>query len=410
MNVAVADTHNPASLRIAERGICPACNAKALTPIIEVKNVPTNSCLMLDTAEEAQAYPRGDIALVFCKACGFIHNAAFDALLTEYSERYEPTQAYSPTFLKFHKGLAERITAGHDFKGKTIVEVGCGQGEFLHLLCKIADANGVGFDPCLDQRREDQVEERVDGVRLVGDFFSDKSIKGLACDFLASKMTLEHIPAVDNFARVVEQLAKQSTPGMRIFIQIPESERILKDCAFEDVYYEHCNYFTEASLKGLFARHGFSIEGVSREYDGQYLAITGVFTGTASVPGMADEVARLKEMVETFKIAFAKKIAEWKKIVEDRTAAGKRVVIWGSGSKGVSFLAALSNNALIGHVVDINPNRQGKFMVGTGHPIVGPKDLETIKPDTVIVMNSVYKAEITEMLASHGLAPEVLAL
>ena len=410
MSVTLAETRNPTSLRIAERGICPACGTKALKPVIEVKNVPTNSCLMLDTAEEAKAYPRGDIALVFCEACGFIHNATFDAQLTEYSERYEPTQAYSPTFLKFHKGLAERITAGHDFKGKTIVEVGCGQGEFLHLLCKIADAQGVGFDPCLDQRREDQVEERVDDVKLVGDFFSEKSIHGLKADFLASKMTLEHIPAVDNFASVVEQLARQSTPGMRIFIQIPESERILKDCAFEDVYYEHCNYFTETSLKGLFARHGFSIEGVSREYDGQYLAITGVYTGKASVPGMAGEVTRLKEMVATFKTAFAKKIAEWNKIVEDRTKAGKRVVIWGSGSKGVSFLAALSNNELISHVVDINPNRQGKFMVGTGHAIVGPADLATIKPDTVIVMNPVYKQEIAEMLARHGLKPELLAL
>jgi len=247
-------------------------------------------------------------------------------------------------------------------------------------------------------------------VKLVGDFFSDKSIKGLSAEFLASKMTLEHIPAVDNFAGVVEQLAKQSAPGMRIFIQIPESERILRDCAFEDIYYEHCNYFTETSLKGLFARHGFSIEGVSREYDGQYLAITGVFTGTASVPGMAGQVSRLKAMVEGFKTAFARKIADWKKIVEDRTAAGKRVVIWGSGSKGVSFLAALSNNALISHVVDINPNRQGKFMVGTGHPIVGPADLKAIKPDTVIVMNAVYKKEIGEMLAAQGLSPELLAL
>jgi len=187
-------------------------------------------------------------------------------------------------------------------------------------------------------------------VRLVGDFFSEASIKGLQVDALCSKMTLEHIPAADRFAAVVEQLARQSAPGMRLFMQIPESERILTDCAFEDVYYEHCNYFTETSLKGLFARHGFAIEGVSREYEGQYLAILAHFTGKPATAADAKaEVDRLAAMVEKFKTAFARKIAEWTDIVAGRTKDGGKVVIWGSGSKGVSFLSALPNREAISH-------------------------------------------------------------
>lgn len=378
--------------------------------MLEVRSVPTNSCLMLDSREEAIAYPRGDIELVFCEACGFIYNAAFDPLLTEYSERYEPTQAYSPTFLKFHKSLAERLVEALALKGKTAVEIGCGQGEFLHLICKLTGGTGVGFDPCLDPRREDQVEERVEGVCLIGDFFSESSITELKADALLTKMTLEHIPAADRFAGVVEQLARQSGLGMKIFVQVPESERILTDCAFEDIYYEHCNYFTAASLKGLFARHGFAIDGVSREYSGQYLAILGHYVGERTDGGLTGEIEQMKRQVAGFKIAFARKIAEWQGIVADRVAKGARVVIWGSGSKGVSFLSALDNRDAISHVVDINPNRQGKFMIGSGHAIVGPADLRAIKPMTVIVMNRVYIPEIGEMLAKQGLSPELLAL
>lgn len=410
-HTAPAALHNPNSLHVSDKGRCPACQSARLSPILSVKNVPANSCLMLDTRADAVSYPRGDIQLNFCGDCGFIYNAAFDPMLCEYSERYEPTQAYSPTFLKFHKGLAERIVSSLHLGGKSVVEVGCGQGEFLHLLCKLTGGAGVGFDPCLDARRADQVEERVSDVRLVGDFFSEASIKGLSVDALCSKMTLEHIPAADRFAAVVEQLARQSAPGMRLFMQIPESERILNDCAFEDVYYEHCNYFTETSLKGLFARHGFAIDGVSREYEGQYLAILGHFTGKpASLADARADVARLAAMVEKFKTAFAKKIADWTALVDQRVKAGGKIVIWGSGSKGVSFLSALENRDAISAAVDINPHRQGKFMIGSGHPIVGPDDVKAIKPSTVIVMNSVYKAEITEMLAGKGLSPEVLAL
>ena len=410
MNAMDAALHNPNSLHVSDKGACPACGAHVLSAVLAVKNVPTNSCLMLDRREEAVSYPRGDIDLVFCETCGFIYNVAFDPLLCEYSRRYEPTQAYSPTFRKFHKDLAERLVDGLNLKGRATVEVGCGQGEFLHLVCKRSGGTGIGFDPCLDARREDQVEERVAGVRLIGDFFSETAIHNLKADALLSKMTLEHIPAADRFAGVVERLAKQSGRGMKIFIQIPESERILTDCAFEDIYYEHCNYFTEVSLKGLFARHGFAIDGVSREYDGQYLAILGHHVGMRTDEGFEAEMARLRAQVEGFKTAFAQKIAEWRRIVADRSRKGGRIVIWGSGSKGVSFLSALDNRVAVSHVVDINPHRQSRFMIGSGHPIVGPSDLQQVRPTTVIIMNRVYKPEIGGMLAKLGLTPELLAL
>ena len=54
---------------------------------------------------------------------------------------------------------------------------------------------------------------------------------------------------------------------------------------------------------------------------------------------------------------------------------GKRVVIWGSGSKAVSFLTTLRVPDLIAAVVDINPHKHGKFLAGTGHEIVGPRAL-----------------------------------
>ena len=403
---------NPLVLRPDEQGCCPACAGRAFAPVLTLRNVPTNSCLMLDTPEEARAYPRGDIALVFCEACGFVFNRALDASLTEYSDRYEPTQGYSPTFQRFHRDLAGRLAAAVDLRGKTAVEVGCGQGEFLHLLAGLGGCRGIGFDPCLDGRRADVVGERAGGVELIGEFFSDASIEGLTADVLLSKMTLEHIPAAGRFFRLAEQVAKASAPEMRLFIQIPECERIFTDLALEDVYYEHCNYFTEVSLAGLFRRHGFTVDEVTREYDGQYLTILGRYLGDAAKPAAEDAagVAELRRLVDRFAATWEDRIAAWKAMVAERQAQGGRIAVWGSGSKGVSFLSAIGGGEGVSEVVDINPHRQGRFMVGTGHPIVGPAALKDAPPTTVIVMNAIYRKEVAAMLASHGLHPELLAL
>lgn len=397
----------PRELSVVDPACCAACCAPGGTELLRLSRVPANSCLMLPTAAAARAWPRGEIRLVLCEACGFVANRAVDPRLTEYSARYEPTQGWSPAFRRYHRDLAARLAAAVPLAGRRVVEVGCGQGEFLHLLCGMAGARGLGFDPCIDPRRADVVEAPAAEVDLVADFFDDAAAAWLEADLLVCKMTLEHIPAVGRFAALCARVARNSAPGMRLFVQVPDAIRILRDGAFEDVYYEHCNYFTEAALRGLFARHGFRAEAVFRDYDGQYLGLLARFD-----PGVAAEedptgLAETARLGRAFAAAHAAWVAAWRA----RVAAAGPVVVWGSGSKGVAFLAALGSGAVrIGHAVDINPHRQGMHMIGTGHPIVAPAALVTIRPDTVVVMNRVYVAEVRAMLAEIGLAPRMLAL
>jgi threonine dehydrogenase-like Zn-dependent dehydrogenase len=90
--------------------------------------------------------------------------------------------------------------------------------------------------------------------------------------------------------------------------------------------------------------------------------------------------------------------------------ADKKVVIWGSGSKGVAFLTALGAAAQIDYVVDINPHRQGKFMAGTGQEIVAPEFLESYRPDVAIAMNPIYKQEIQKDLNRMSLETRILTV
>jgi hypothetical protein len=85
-------------------------------------------------------------------------------------------------------------------------------------------------------------------------------------------------------------------------------------------------------------------------------------------------------------------------------------VIWGSGSKGVSFLTTMGIGDEIGCVVDINPYRQGKFMPGSGHEIVPPDELKRYRPELVIVMNPAYVREIGADLEKMGVKAEVVAV
>ncbi len=393
--------------RAIETSSCPCCIQGTMRLFHEVAAVPTNSCILLETREEAINWPKGEIRLGFCDACGFISNMAFDPVLTEYSGRYEETQAYSPTFNTFQERLARELVERHDLNEKDIIEIGCGKGEFLNLLCELGNNHGLGYDPGYSEvRGREMGSGQFDVVR---DFFSAKYTDRQA-DFVACKMTLEHIRTPYEFIGTAVRVARR--PDGVVFIQVPESLRIVRDCAFEDIYYEHCSYFTAGSLSRLFEKLGFDVVNTEITYGDQYLTVEARPGVGDSIPksGISNDLAELAALVDGFPDQFAARVAEWATRLEDWAKHDRKVVIWGSGSKGVSFLATVPGADVVTHAVDINPYRQGYFMPGTAQRILSPEETAKFGPDVVIVMNRVYVPEIRTMLDDLGLQPEIHAL
>jgi hypothetical protein len=58
----------------------------------------------------------------------------------------------------------------------------------------------------------------------------------------------------------------------------------------------------------------------------------------------------------------------------------------------------------------VNPHKYGKFLAGTGHEIRNPDVLAQIKPDVVMIMNSIYTEEIGAELARRGVHAELVPL
>ena len=249
--------------------VCPSCGAAGMSVFYKLKGVPVHSVRLLLTREEALNYPQGELALGFCPTCGFIANVAFDPSVHDYSSLYEATQSFSPTFNAFAQRLAERLIDEYDLHGREIIEIGCGQGEFLALLCELGGNRGVGFDPAYVEGWVDS--STGDQITFVKDFYSEK-YSHVHGDFVCCKMTLEHIQDTAIFVRTVRRSLGDRGDTI-VFFQVPDVTRILRDVAFWDIYYEHCSYFSPGSLARLFRTCGFDVIRLATEYDGQYIMI-----------------------------------------------------------------------------------------------------------------------------------------
>ncbi len=380
---------------VSKKRSCPSCCSADISIFYRIKNIPVHSVLNHQTPQDAIQYPKGDMELGFCKQCGFIFNAVFDPSLSEYTCDYEATQAFSPTFNTFHQELAAELINRYDLHNKTVIEIGCGNGEFLTLLSKLGDNKGIGFDPSFKEERVPP-EERG-RVRFIKDFYSEK-YSNFDADFIYSKMTLEHIHNTADFINMVRRSIKKD--NTTVFFQIPEARRILRELAFWDIYYEHSSYFSRGSLERLFKRCGFSVRDLWTGYDDQYLMITAMANGKEEPTGFFQEndIDELSKEVSYFEQNAPEKIKEWKQKIKSMKSKGERVVVWGASSKGVAFLTTLGIKDEIEYVVDINLYRQGCYMAGTGQRIVGPDFLKDYRPDAIIIMNPIYQNEIKQIL------------
>lgn len=381
---------------------CPVCATPGGEPFYVARGVPTNSCLVVDTEEAARHCRRGDIELVGCTTCGFVHNRAFLPERTVYDERYQSSQACSPTFNAFAADLARRIGAHFGIGGGRVVEVGCGGGDFLGVLVETLGLDeAVGVDPAAPPPA--QAPPRI---RYVRETLSAALADAFAADLVVCRMTLEHIPAPAAFTALLARLA-DGRDGAGLFVAVPAVERILERTAFWDVYYEHCNYFGADSLAYLLSAHGFGDIVVRHDFEGQYLS---AFARPAGDVGRITPRPMAAARIAGFQAAANRIVERWSSWLACCRARGETVVLWGSGSKAVAFLHALPRPADVTAVVDINPARHGQFVAGSAHRIVAPEVLTALRPSHVVVMNANYRAEIDRSLRALGLDATTVAL
>ncbi len=414
MSAASPEPASPGSLAgppaaAAAVSACNACGGTDIRTFYRVKEVPAHSCLMLSSREQALAFPRGEIELGFCRQCGFIGNLRFDPALNRYSADYEETQACSPRFQSFLEQLWQDQIARFELgAGMTALEIGCGKGEFLVGLCERSGCTGIGLDPAY--RPERTRSSAADRIIFLRDFYGPKYAH-LHADYVCCRHTLEHIAPARDFVRLVRATIGDAR-HVNVFFELPDVERVLRQGAFWDIYYEHCGYFTQGSLARLFRSAGFDVRRLYKAYDGQYLMLEAQPAGGSTQVRLAQEkdLAATAALIERFERQVGERLRSLADTLARHRASGRRLAIWGSGSKCVSLLSSLRLGAELVAVVDINPHKHGRFLAGSGREILSPDTLRASPPDVVLVMNSIYLEEIRRDLAGRALHPELIAL
>jgi len=376
---------------------CPICFSPRIIPFLQREGVPVYQNLLIADQKAAEAVPRGNLTLAVCNECGFFFNQTFDLSSIGYGQDYDNAQIYSPLFVKYIDGLVKYLIFEKGVRNCQIVEVGCGKGFFLRKLVQAGGSGnrGYGFDPSYTGPEID-----LNGFLKFEKHYYGPEDTEIAADVVICRHVIEHVPNPLTLLTTIKQALVHS-PRAKVFFETPCGEWILYHRVFWDFFYEHCSYFTADSLTTVFEATGFRVENIRHVFEGQYLWVEATVSDQKQFP-----IKRVGQIPYLAK-QFAKSERDLKRVLNEKIqafASKGAVALWGAGAKGVTLANLIDpNRHWIACVVDLNPQKQGHYVPGAGHPIVGYQEMMRYRVKTAILMNPNYLQENLALLEGDHL-------
>lgn len=378
---------------------CLACGGGSLENLVDLGSSPTTTGALHHDIDGARSVRCGRIDLAACRDCGHVTNEAFEPALVEYDGSYDNSLHFSPVFQRYADGLASRLVTAYGLQGKHIVEIGSGRGDFLAALTALTAGTGTGYDPSYSPNTAQP------GVTLVPEYFRpEHAIEGYA--LLVCRHVVEHLDEPFGMLSGLRATAPQDSV---FYLEVPAGEFCFGPSGLWDCIYPHVSYFCQTSLRVLVERSGFEVLAEGAAFDGQFLWVEARPSDSAPSRLADHEVGPYLESLRGFSGRWNAAVSRWRQHFDHRrrSAGTGRSVLWGAGSKAVTFLNAVDPGECL-EVVDLSPRKWGRYLPRTGHVIQCPDTLIGESITEVLITNPVYGQEIADHLQRIGVSAPIV--
>jgi NDP-4-keto-2,6-dideoxyhexose 3-C-methyltransferase len=369
--------------------ICRSCGSGRLTEVLDFGNCYISN---FPDVPDAARSPRAPLEILLCTDCSLLqlrHTVPSEWLYRRYWYKSGVNAAMCRALDDIARKASEFAELG---SGDSVLDIGCNDGTLLSSYA-VRGIRRVGFEPAENLAAE---ASRATDV-LIPDFFSARLVAEEKFRIITSIAMFYDLEDPNSFvADVAKVLARD---GVWV-IEMHYLPLTLSRNAFDAVCHEHLEYYSLRSLEPLLDRHGLIAADVeTNEMNGGSLRIYVVHAGSSSA-GVAARQARLKALrdeerglaldrPETYK-QFGGRIRriggqlnDW--LVRERSKE-KEVCVYGASTKGNTLLQVFGiDHSLIRSAAERNPDKWGKYTVGTWIPIVSEEEARTHADDFLIL-------------------------
>jgi SAM-dependent methyltransferase len=276
-----------------------------------------------------------------------------------------------------------------DISGKSVLEVGCGNGKLLNeLKTRGADVMGIEIGP------QAETAAASYGLKVLRDPMNSRLFDG-KFDVIYSYGCLEHIEDLEGF---FAESRKSLKDGGLFLHSVPNAEYSFRHVFLDHLLHEHVNYFTPHNAMSLFESQGFVSAGYQVSQAGNELMVWGYHDPARTICWPADQAPAEAEMLRTYSVALLQKRDRIRHNLERLLAGGKTLGLYAGGYEyGHQF----ASHGL--RYFDGDTYKHGKKWL-KGLPAIEPPEALLERPvDVLVICKPHYYESITAALSKTGI-------
>jgi len=349
---------------------CRVCKSNCFdSPLLRYTNMPSS----------AQGFPDlkslkndngSDLNLFQCSSCGLVQ---LSEKPVSYYKEVIRASSFSDEMKKFRGEQFLSWVDKYNLKGKSILEVGCGRGEYLSILkqTEVSLAHGIEYS-------KESVSSCINSeLSVTKGFFGDENfvLPKQKYDGFICLNFMEHWP---NPNKVLAHLKKNLSEDAIGIIEVPNFDMILKQGLYSEFISDHLFYFTKDTLTFMLNYNGFEVIECSVIWHDYILSAVVRKRKRIDLSLLKSRKLNVETELNSFIDKFEK----------------KEVAIWGAGHQSLAVMSLAKLENKIRYVVDSAPFKQGKYTPATHFPIVAPIELVNNPVKAVIIIAASYSNEV----------------
>ncbi len=341
-------------------------------PLLRYENMPAVAQYLPDT-ESLKSDKGIDIDVYQCSGCGLVQLS--NDPVTYYKEVIRSSSC-SGEMKEFRLKQFRNFVEKYALKDKKIVEIGCGNGEYLSIMQQFGvEAYGLEYS-------EESVKKCIDqGLDVFEGFVENNNYRMNKAPFDMFFMLnfLEHLPDPNSVLLGISNNLSDNAVGL---VEVPNFDMILKKNLFSEFTSDHLLYFTKETLSATLRKNGFEIISCENVWQDYIISAIVKKRERLDLSQFDRNKLKLKNEVEEYINRFKK----------------KGVAIWGAGHQALAVISLTELSNKIKYVIDSAPFKQNKFTPGTHIQIVSPERLNIDPVDAIIVMAASYSDEVAKII------------
>jgi hypothetical protein len=383
---------------------CRVCRTDRLAEILDFGDLVLTG-VFPGTREEQ--VPSGRVRLVLCQECGLVQLGDTFPPEEMYGDNYGYRSGLNASMVAHLERIVHRLESRVGLvAGDRVLDIGANDGTLLRSY-ETAGLVRVGIDPTIAKFRDFY----PDDITAVDDFFSAEAY-GRVADGPARVVTsIAMFYDLEDPVAFARDIGSVLTDDGVWYFEQSYMPWMLRSGAYDTICHEHLEYYSLTTIKRILDDAGLHlIDAATNAVNGGSISVV-----ASRDPGTGPSVYAqwLLEQERNDRVHSPEAWVEFRQKVMSRQKdlhsllsrlvdSGASVMALGASTKGnVLVLTTPVTTDLVSKVGDVNPYKFGRFLPGSGIPIVSQDEVLADQPDYLLILPWHFRETFMQSLAPY---------